>query len=494
MRKNKVLIPLLVIMILFSMKLSVLGATQKQKSFPVVASSISIVGNADKPHILTYTGAADGDILNIYSATATDNKPLVKGNATGEIKLNKVDITAAGIQVSITRKNCLESDKLLIKGSKLKFTKPAVSTDITTSFVTKNVVLVSGLTDKDVINVYNDYPTGYSLKYPSTEQKKVLNGLLIGNKTVATKSSYAFVVFKKNYVLNDNPTIYITKKSPGKLVTMISSKLGSETTKESEPEPEPEQQPTTASAITINAAKTAIKQSLENFDTNLILSIKDYDGSYTISQLVTSVIRENPDINYGYSGCIYSYSTTNVPNANDNTIFEIDFLYKTSKAIMAQQKEEVKATAKTIIAAIVNNTMTPYQKELAIHDYVVANAKYDTSIPNEPLESHNAYGALVKKVTVCDGYAMAMFELLPLAGIETKYVVGTAGGGGHAWNLVKLDGEWYQLDTTWDDPVPDRGPTVSHTFFNVTDDFIAKTHTWERSDYPTCTSTNQAYK
>jgi transglutaminase-like putative cysteine protease len=498
MKKNKLLIPLLAIVILFSIRISVFGATEKEKSYPVVTSSISIVGNADKPDVLTITGAADGDVINIYSATATatDNKPLVKGNATGEVKLNKVDITSAGIQVSITRKNCLESNKLLIKGSKLNFTKAAVSTDVTTSFVTKNVALISGLATKDVINVYSAYPTGYSLKYPSTEQKNVLKGLLIGSKTVATKCSYALVVFKNNYTLSDSSTVYITKKSSGKLVTMISSKLGEETTKELEPEPEVDPEPTTGSAITMNAAKDTIKQVLEKFDTDLILSIKDYDGSYTIKQLSDSVISQNPDINYGYTG--FSYWKNTVPDKDGNTIFNITFKYNLSKAVMLQQKEAVKDAAKTIIATIVKDDMTPYQKQLAIHKYVVANAKYDTSIPNEPSEAHNAYGILVKKVGVCDGYAKAMFELLTLAGIETKFVEGAANNGtkseGHAWNLVKLDEEWYHLDATWDDPIPDRGSVISYTYFNVTDDFIAKNHTWERSKYPTCTSIKQAYK
>ena len=58
---------------------------------------------------------------------------------------------------------------------------------------------------------------------------------------------------------------------------------------------------------------------------------------------------------------------------------------------------------------------------------------------------------------VCQGYALLALKMLRELGIETLYVVGEVNTGPHAWNLVKVDGEWYHLDTTWNDPVPDRG-------------------------------------
>ena len=76
--------------------------------------------------------------------------------------------------------------------------------------------------------------------------------------------------------------------------------------------------------------------------------------------------------------------------------------------------------------------------------------------------AHTAYGALVansrgeENCAVCDGYSYAYEYLLQKAGIRSTIVAGRAGeteetAGSHSWNLVELDGEWYEVDTTWDD-------------------------------------------
>ncbi len=68
---------------------------------------------------------------------------------------------------------------------------------------------------------------------------------------------------------------------------------------------------------------------------------------------------------------------------------------------------------------------------------------------------HSDYHALVAPYkTVCQGYELLTYKMLKQAGINTKIVIGTGNGESHAWNLVYLVGKWYQLDTTWDDSVP----------------------------------------
>ena len=63
--------------------------------------------------------------------------------------------------------------------------------------------------------------------------------------------------------------------------------------------------------------------------------------------------------------------------------------------------------------------------------------------------------------------------------IENQIVSGTAGYEPHAWNLVKLGGDWYHLDVTWDDPVPDVEGKVRYLYFLKNDEDMAQTHTWE---------------
>jgi len=120
-----------------------------------------------------------------------------------------------------------------------------------------------------------------------------------------------------------------------------------------------------------------------------------------------------------------------------------------------------------------------FDVELALHDALVGMCDYTEA--DRP-EKSTAYGALVESVASCEGYSRAMLLLLELHGIEACIVTGDAanvGGaaGGHAWNKVRIDGAWYHLDATWDDPVtPDAAGSISHAYFNIPDADIAHTH------------------
>ena len=156
---------------------------------------------------------------------------------------------------------------------------------------------------------------------------------------------------------------------------------------------------------------------------------------------------------------------------------------------------EVYKKAKDIINNITNSNMSDLEKELAIHEYVVKNTAYDYDNYINltlPEDSYTAYGTLIMGRAVCQGYADAMKLLLNLAGIEAQVVIGYAGEP-HAWNIVKIDGEYYHIDATWDDPVPDTGNKVTYTYFNLSDEQIAKDHEWIRKKYPTSTSEKFQY-
>lgn len=140
---------------------------------------------------------------------------------------------------------------------------------------------------------------------------------------------------------------------------------------------------------------------------------------------------------------------------------------------------------RNLIPRIISSNMTDYEKELAIHDYIVCNCEYGYEDYSNDY-AYRAYGALIQGKAVCNGYAEAMALLLNCVGIENEIMTGWANGELHAWNRVKLDGKWYQVDSTWDDPIPDRGYFAGHQFFNVTDDIMDDTHEWTTSDYDAC--------
>lgn len=154
--------------------------------------------------------------------------------------------------------------------------------------------------------------------------------------------------------------------------------------------------------------------------------------------------------------------------------------------------------AREIIATIIKPNMTDYDKAKLVHDYVVNHTRYDGEAAEQFLKGEDsdanafmAYGVLINKKGVCQGYAEAVQILLSLAGIESDLVIGDAVDEEgthvpHMWNLVLIDNEYYMLDATWDDPVGPRD-VILHDFFLIDSKTLKKTHKWAYDEYPHAT-------
>lgn len=126
----------------------------------------------------------------------------------------------------------------------------------------------------------------------------------------------------------------------------------------------------------------------------------------------------------------------------------------------------------------VKPSMSEYEKELYIHDYICKVCKYDSDSDGSKVSS--AYDVLVNGEAVCEGYAKAVKLLLDRLSISNYLITGEAKDEsgkviGHMWNVVKIDGGNYHLDATWDDMDSDD-TALNHFYFNVSDEMIAKTH------------------
>ena len=148
-----------------------------------------------------------------------------------------------------------------------------------------------------------------------------------------------------------------------------------------------------------------------------------------------------------------------------------------------------------IISKIILPDMTDYEKEKAVHDYLITYLEYDTQPESMvPDSSFNALGALETRIAVCNAYAELMTLILNRIDIPCRTVMGYANGIEHAWNMVLIDGEIYHVDVTWDDPVTDyNGNTIRYEYFNVTDEEIENDHSWIVDNYLACTATSQNY-
>lgn len=147
---------------------------------------------------------------------------------------------------------------------------------------------------------------------------------------------------------------------------------------------------------------------------------------------------------------------------------------------------DIKNEIDCIIEDIITPEMSDYDKVKAVHDYIVLNCEYDyENYVNDtiPQDSYSPRGALINKKAVCEGYAAAFKAFMDELSIPCKFVSGKASSNGdftgrvnHAWNRVEVGGVWYQIDVTWDDPVPDQKGKVRYKYFLLSDEEMNRTH------------------
>lgn len=237
-----------------------------------------------------------------------------------------------------------------------------------------------------------------------------------------------------------------------------------------------------------NEYYNCVKTALENFNDSILIKLNNYDNNTYNLNVIDNILDDYYDIDYGIDGA----SGTIYTKGNDKVI-KINFEYSLSKSQMIAMRDASKAKASAVVSSVISSGMSDLEKELAIHNYVVNNTAYDyTNYVNGtlPEQSFTDYGVLITGKAVCEGYAKAMFRLMSLAGLDCKVVKGLGDGQAHAWNIVKINGSYCQVDATWDDPVTTNGQNIlSYDYFDLSDSQMSKDHQWDTSKYPSCTTT-----
>lgn len=153
-----------------------------------------------------------------------------------------------------------------------------------------------------------------------------------------------------------------------------------------------------------------------------------------------------------------------------------------------------KAKIKKLMPSIVKSSMTELQKVIAIHDWIVINMDYaynDYKNGTIMKDAHTAYGGLENGYVVCNGYVELFSYMTAEVGIESKQISGYGnlgtGDQHHRWSQVKIDGKWYNLDLTWDDPTwngkeHDDNLHNSYHYFLISDTEFYKTHRVYKDD------------
>lgn len=192
----------------------------------------------------------------------------------------------------------------------------------------------------------------------------------------------------------------------------------------------------------------------------------------------------------------YAYTD---PDKEDMTVFDNSAILSAwrsgDNSALSKEDKQVLAAAKKVLEECVTPDMSDYDKELALYAWLTGNVVYDQSHYEKegaPRTSYEPYGPLLKGKGVCLGYATTFQLLMDMADIECITVTGAAfySREHHAWNMVKLNGEWYCVDPTWDlRPGINQDGELVYNYFNVTSDWMAfADHQWDYDSVPEATA------
>ena len=237
---------------------------------------------------------------------------------------------------------------------------------------------------------------------------------------------------------------------------------------------------------TINSTNewhAAIDAATANLTESITLNIKDFSESvynintiadYDISVSAEGVIKgDTAAITYTFS---YSPNYRIVAAYNDKSLMPV----LTGEELAALMK------AQEIHDSIITPDMSYYERELTIHNYLAANYRYDIEAATNPnannVRTHSITGLLLDGKGVCEAYSNAFMLLCRMSGIKCYLATGELDGVRHQWNIVELNGEYYNVDLTSDDPVPDEPGKIYYNYLNLSDAEISKTHRLDSSN------------
>lgn len=202
-------------------------------------------------------------------------------------------------------------------------------------------------------------------------------------------------------------------------------------------------------------AASELKQKMLNRQRNISVKVKlgNNDISKELNRLLEAAYAEDSS-NFAagdYLRCsvIQIQASYQILQTQEDSTLYCTFILSCTYSSTLQQENYVTSQAKKLISSLKLNSLSDDEKIKAVYDYVTKTVDYDYAGVNEA-SSHSAYAALANKKAVCQGYSTLVYRLLCECGIQTRIITGKSQNQNHAWNIVRLNGQWYNLDATWD--------------------------------------------
>jgi hypothetical protein len=230
--------------------------------------------------------------------------------------------------------------------------------------------------------------------------------------------------------------------------------------------------------------------------TRVVRMLTDFETEVKVSGVNTEEIeRVLSAIDYDYPEIFWVGEFSYYYDEYDQKVSKVIIEYPYDETEKDRRQAEIEAAFQEYSRGM-SSGMSEYEKVKYAYEYVIKNTVYQ----EDREDDQNIYSVFGKKGSVCAGYSKAIQYLLKRTGIECSYVAGEAiGQGAHAWNIVRVDGEYYYLDATWgefnveDNLEPEK--SIFYDYFCVTTAELLKSHRPDQRliAYPEFTATAANY-
>lgn len=230
-----------------------------------------------------------------------------------------------------------------------------------------------------------------------------------------------------------------------------------------------------------------VKLSAEGFKAGLNEDVVD--------RIFQCVLNDHPELFY-----VEGYSYTKYTRGDKTVAIEFTGTYSQDWDTVLARRREIERAVRGLLAKA-PQTQDDYEKIKYVYETLVLNTEYDVNAE----ENQNIYSVFVGHASVCQGYAKAFQFVMNRMGVECALVQGKVRetGEGHAWNLVRSNGEFYYVDATWGDisyqnEEPSAGeeslPRISYDYLCITTELLERTHILSESEeMPECSACADNY-